>query len=401
MRASKAIKGYFDKMGADIKIVDALEYINPILNKTVTEGYEYLAKKKPGLYKIMYNSSNNRVIGQLVVGINNIIGRKLLPLIDEYNPDLLISTHPFCTEMVSKLKVSGKISTPIICIMTDYAPHRTWINDGVDAYVVSNEGMIDTMAGMGVSRDIIHSFGIPIEDAFYTKRDRNIILKEMGLNPQIPTILVMAGSFGVNNIINIYKQLLRIDLKFQIIVITGRNRRLYNAIEDEVYGRKEKKNRILVSLSKYVNPIKKSWRYIKKTYKGESKELKTYKKDTRILYFTNEVEKYMQISDLIITKPGGLTITEALACNLPMAIFDAIPGQEEENAEFLVSNNMAVKLDKGSDNSEIIKNLFQNTHKLRSMRHSCETFDKSDSLKNIWLLAENTCNRVNNKNTEH
>lgn len=79
----------------------------------------------------------------------------------------------------------------------------------------------------------------------------------------------------------------------------------------------------------------------------------------------------MQVADIIITKPGGLTITEALACNLPMAIFDAIPGQEEENANFLVSNNMAVRLDSGKNGAEVIKNLLDNRNKLEFMKYSC------------------------------
>ena len=96
----------------------------------------------------------------------------------------------------------------------------------------------------------------------------------------------------------------------------------------------------------------------------------------------------MWISDLIITKPGGLTVSEALASNLPMALYDAIPGQEEENADFLVGNNMAVKLDSKKGVTEIIENLLENPQKLNSMKVNCENFDKSDSLKNMLKLFE-------------
>ena len=100
----------------------------------------------------------------------------------------------------------------------------------------------------------------------------------------------------------------------------------------------------------------------------------------------------MQMSDLIITKPGGLTISEALACNLPMALFEAIPGQEEENAEFLVSKNMAVKLTPGESEEKIISNLIQNPQQLNFLKHNCKNFDKSNCLKNIYNLSHKIIN---------
>ena len=112
-------------------------------------------------------------------------------------------------------------------------------------------------------------------------------------------------------------------------------------------------------------------------------------KTTTLIYYTNEVHKYMQIADLIITKPGGLTVSEALACNLPMAIFNAIPGQEEENAEFLIDNNMAVKLEKNSTCAKTIEELISNRNKLNQMKASCENFDKSRSSKQVFELIKN------------
>ena len=146
------------------------------------------------------------------------------------------------------------------------------------------------------------------------------------------------------------------NLDFQIIVITGKNERLYEAF-----------NKLILRNSR------------QKPLRDVSVKLKPKpSKPTKVLFFTNEVHKYMQISDLIITKPGGLTVSEALACNLPMAIFDAIPGPETENAEFLI-DNMAVKIQKGSACSETIYDLLSNQERLEEMRRSCSAFDKSSS----------------------
>ena len=382
MSVAKTVKDHLNSKDVSTTIVDALEYINPLLNKTISEGYEYLAKKSPSVYKVIYNTSNNKPITRLIRGINSKISKKLLPLIEEYNPDMLITTHPFATAMASKLKRTEKIDIPVICLMTDYAPHRTWINPQIDAYVVANEDMIPQMVEMGVNKDVIYPFGIPIDDSFYMKKDKNKILEEIGMNTDVPTILIMAGSFGFGNVAEVYKKLQSIDIDFQIIIITGKNQKLYDAIENIVRNRKPKRNKVVLQLSKLKSESKKL--ILRQRY--QNKEEKVFPKKTHMIYFTNEVDKYMRVSDLIITKPGGLTITEALACNLPMAIFDAIPGQEEENAEFLISNNMAVRLDMHKNGVETIKNLFGDTSKLETMKEFCENFDKSDSLENIHKL---------------
>ena len=375
MAASAAVKSYIlsKEQDANVEIVDTLEYISPLLNKTITEGYVYLATKTPKVYGNMYRSANKeRMLNSVLSGFNGLFGKALLPLLAEFNPDVIITTHPFSTEMVSDLKQLGKVKVPLLCIMTDYAPHKTWINPGVDSYVVSNEGMVDVMVQMGAPRELIHPYGIPVDGAFYTKKDKAAIISEMGLDPNIPTILIMAGSFGVTNILRIYHNIIKIDLDFQIIVITGRNQRLYDAFAKILQKQNEAKPRRKVRIWEDGSEVK-------------TVPLKdTPKKPTKLLFFTKEVYKYMQISDLIITKPGGLTVSEALACNLPMAIFDAIPGQEEENADFLIDNNMAVRIQKGSSCADTIYNLLANRDQLEKMKQSCQTFDKSKSSENIY-----------------
>ncbi len=403
MSAANAIKNYLSDFAYEVLVLDTIEYINPILNKTITEGYEYLAKKRPNIYKVMYETANREKIMKAITKVNSLISKKLAPLIDEYNPDVIITTHPFSTEMVSRLKGSGKINIPIVCIMTDYAPHRTWINSSVDAYVVANDDMIQSMYDMGVPYWKVYPYGIPISEGFYAKKDKAIVLKEMGLNPGIPTILIMAGSFGVKNILEIYKEIIEIPLSFQIIVITGRNEQLYDSIEKVINGEKSKESsfeifrKFICAVTSKILKTHDSVRNEKnRKISGSIKEIKdVHKANTRVIYFTKEVNKYMQTADLIITKPGGLTVTEALACNLPMAIFDAIPGQEDENANFLINKNMAIRLEKGERGAKSIKELLECASKLESMKSSCKTFDKSDSLKKIKLLLERICQTSN------
>mgnify|MGYP005764919405 FL=1 len=350
MRASKAIEGYMTQQNKDInvKIVDSLLYISPILNKTVTGGYVYLATKTPKLYGKLYDLTNkDHKFANFVTRLNNIFANKLLPLIDEFRPDIIITTHPFPTEMVSRLKSKKEINIPLICIMTDYAPHKAWISDKVDAYIVANDDMVTKMIAEGVDSRCIYPYGIPVDEVFFEEKEKQLVIEELGLDKNLPTILMMAGSFGVSNVFDVYENIIDIDLDFQIILVTGRNQKLYNNFE-EVIGSTPKK--------------------------------------TKLIYFTDEINKFMQASDIIITKPGGLTVTEALACNIPMAVFNAIPGQEEENAEFLLKHNMAVRISDGNSCRAAIVELLKDSEKLEDMKEACKSFDKNDSTKNIFLL---------------
>ncbi|WP_297712787.1 glycosyltransferase [Clostridium sp.] len=359
MRASKAIEGYMTQKNKDInvKIVDSLLYISPILNKTVTGGYVYLATKTPKLYGKLYDLTNKEhKLANFVTRLNNIFANKLLPLIDEFKPDIIITTHPFPTEMVSRLKSKKEINIPLICIMTDYAPHKAWINDKVDAYIVANDDMVAKMISEGVDSRCIYPYGIPVDEVFFEEKEKQLVIEELGLDKNLPTVLMMAGSFGVSNVFDVYENIIDIDLNFQIILVTGRNQKLYNQFE-EVIGSSPKK--------------------------------------TKLIYFTDEINNFMQASDIIITKPGGLTVTEALACNIPMAVFDAIPGQEEENAEFLLKHNMAVRISDGNSCRAAIVELLKDSEKLEGMKKACKSFDKNDSTKNIFLLINELIEKNN------
>lgn len=386
MSAANAINDYLSAQGDIVYTVDTLEYISPILNKTITEIYEFIATKNPALWKMMYNSSNKKSINKLVGIINSLISRKLMPLLGNFDPDIIVTTHPFATKMISVLKERGKINVPLVCILTDYAPHRTWINSRIDAYIVANEDMITQMIDMDVPSGKIYPFGIPIDDAFFDKLDKEKTLNEIGMSAKIPTILIMAGSCGLANIGKIYRELQNIDIDFQIIVITGKNQKLYDKMQALASGIKSTAHpKLLYKISGKIPQFK----HLKIISKIKNPHNITVTKKTKIIKYTSHVNKYMKISDLIFTKPGGLTVSEALACDLPMALYDAIPGQEEENANFLVGNNMAVKLDSSHSVSSAVKDLLLNPQKLRSLKHSCKNFDKSKSLINTYTLLKN------------
>ena len=352
LRAAHAVEEYI-KENTDYEVVtiDALKAVGRFLDKTVCDSYLFMAKNLPALFGRLYKRTNKQThFANLVPKLSGLFSGLLLRSIADERADVIITTHPFATEMVSDLKEDGLIDAPLVCIITDYGVHRAYIADRVDAYVVAGEHMIPQLRRLDVAPEKIYPFGIPVHDVFFDEGDREATLKELDLDPAVPTVLFMAGSFGVSNIIKLYRELDETATNMQIIVITGRNQKLYDAFEKEIAAG----TRI----------------------------------PTKLIFFTSTVERYMKASDLLVTKPGGLTVSEALACGLPMAVFDAIPGQEEDNADFLATHEMCVRLKKHSDFSKEITSLLQETERLAVMRENCQGFDKSQSIPNLLALIE-------------
>ena len=281
LRASAAVEKYIqDNTSYDVVTVDALKAVGRFLDKTVCDSYRFMAKRVPAMFGRLYKQTNHEsLFAGLVPKLSGAFSNLLYPAIAQYQPDVIITTHPFATEMVSDLKEDNSITAPLICILTDYGVHRAWIAPHVDAYVVASEDMVPELQTFGVQEEKIYPFGIPVHGVFFHREDRDALLEDLRLDPALPTVLFMAGSFGVANIIKLYRELADTDVKMQIIVITGRNQRLYEAFERELAG-------------------------------GE-------RLPTRLIYFTDEVEKYMHASDLLVTKPGGLTVSEAWPATCP------------------------------------------------------------------------------------
>jgi len=350
LRAAHAVEQYIrDNTEYEVVTIDALKAVGRFLDKTVCDSYLFMAKRVPAMFGRLYKRTNKQnLFSDLVPKLSGLFSNQLFTTISEHGPDVIITTHPFATEMVADLKKDGLVKAPLICIITDYGAHRAYIADQVDAYVVASEDMLPELKAFGVDEAKVHPFGIPVHDVFFDPKDRVELLRKLNLDPDLPVLLFMAGSFGVSNIIKLYRSLESTDVRMQVIVITGRNKKLYESFEKEL------------AVGSRI--------------------------PTRLVFFTDEVETYMHASDLLVTKPGGLTVSEALACGLPMAVFDAIPGQEEDNANFLATHDMCVRLKKDGDFAGEISSLLREKERLQSMRENCRGFDKSQSIPNMLAL---------------
>lgn len=357
--AAKSIKKYLDdNYEVQAEIVDCMKYINRVLNKVTTSAYKEIAKKAPSLWGKVYTNSQRGILGHVSSRTNKVMAIKLKNLIKEINPDLVISTHPFSSQMVSYLKRKGKISCKLCTILTDFAPHDQWLigHEYTDGFFVSNDKMERYLVEYGVDKNKVYVTGIPLSDKFFEKFDKTSIYDEFKLDKTKPVILFFGGGefgLGKDRTVQILESLIHNLKTYQIIAISGRNTKMNNAFTD------------LVIKLNVENRVK-------------------------VFDYTNKVPELMSISCLVVSKPGGLTTSESLASSLPMLVINPIPGQEEENAEFLESHNVAIWLKKDDDPDKVIYDLFNNPEKLDEMKKNAKLLAKKNSTKDICkIIVEN------------
>lgn len=200
--AATSIKDYIDRNYADYQteMVDCIEYINKVVNKITVKAYEDMAKKAPWAWKRVYYSAEKGLLSKVSNASNYLMSNKLLKLIKQKKPDLIISTHPFSSQMCAILKKKGKLDLKVATVMTDFHIHSQWIvgSDFIDYFFVSNEHMKEDLCDAGIDAFKVFVTGIPISERFLESLDKKEILSEFGLKPNVFTVLFFAGgAFGL------------------------------------------------------------------------------------------------------------------------------------------------------------------------------------------------------------
>ena len=373
-RAARAIKEELesrtiDNMSIECEIVDSLKLVNNTMDKVISRGYERSALYTPKAYGSVYRFSETTIASKNEFKTNpltSLMARKFKHLLNESTPDLIIGTHPFPMIALSTLKKNNNIHSlsrsesfykstkvdipPMISVLTDYTTHSTWIQNEIDYYIVGHEYVKELLVYEGVDSEKVKAFGIPVEKSFLSHRDRETVLTELGLSPEKLTVLLMGGSFGAGNIKETLEDLIAIDRDFQILVITGRNEHL-----------KDKLSKMLDST--------------------------IHNKNICLLGYTNKMNDILASIDVLISKPGGLTTTEALLNDVPMIVPYFIPGQEEENLDFLTNCGAALRTTKKYSLPVLLKVLIDDPSRLDNLRKNIKSIRKFDSAVNISNLV--------------
>ena len=353
LSAAKSIKQYIEENYTDviIEMIDCVEYISQSLNSITTAAYREMAKKAPWAWEKVYTNSSKGMLSKVSSTSNKIMAVKIAKLFRNFSPDIVISTHPFGSQMTSYLKKKQKTNCILATVMTDFAPHDQWLigKEFVNYFFVSNEDMKQKMISSGVNADSIVVSGIPVSERFFIHYNRKEILEYFGLQNDKKTILFFGGGefgLGKEKNISILESLCTMDIPFQIIAIAGKNEKMKKAFEE----------------------------IVRNNHRQDS---------VKVLPFTDKVPELMSISDFVITKPGGLTSSESLASCLPIIVINPIPGQEEENATFLVSSGVAIWLKAEDNPKEIFSELLKDNTELRTMKENAKKIAKPHATKQI------------------
>ena len=353
LSAARSIKEYIDEHYSDVEtsLVDCVKYVNSALNTITTTAYSEMAKKVPWAWGRVYSKSQKGPIAKISSTSNKLMAIKLNKLLQEYKPDLIISTHPFGSQMSAVLKKRRKINAKIATVMTDYAPHEQWLlySDFIDYFFVAHDGMKEALIDKGIPASKVFAYGIPLSNRFLKHYNKGEILRSFGLLPNKKTVLFFAGGeFGLGRS-KTYDMLRTFAEHFtdvQVVAISGRNEKMKKGFE------------YLVNHANREDSIK-------------------------VIDYTTKVPELMSVCDLVVTKPGGLTTTESLSVGLPIVVINPIPGQEEENAEFLESKNVAIWIKKDDNAQEVFERLFSSPDLIKRMKLNAKLLAKKNSCKDI------------------
>ena len=345
--AAKSLKKIFEKKNYDVEIVDALKIIDKKFNFLINGTYMAMADNFPFTYDFLYKTTNTNKSSKLILKSLSAISRdKIKEIVFKNNPKLIIATHPFAIPFIAKIKSNNQVNTPFISVVTDLIAHKLYFCEYVDAYIVASEYTKRKMIEGNIDADKIYPYGIPVREQFFNG-NKNLE------NDGYFNILLMGGSLGSKQIITVIEVLEKIipDNNIKIRAICGKNQKLFKNIS-----------------YKFENLIKKG--------------------NLEVLGFVENVDYLMDKSHIFISKPGGLSSTEAILKNLPMVIPFLLPGQERENMEVLTYNDMAIFVKDIEKLPKTILKLIDRPRLLEYMKSNMQETAEKYSLEKIGELGE-------------
>jgi processive 1,2-diacylglycerol beta-glucosyltransferase len=312
-----------------VGLLDYYGFVNPRLDAFIRWSYMTSVRYVPAGWRFFYRSTHHiDPRGRTQALLNRIGIERFYEAIRSSPPEVVVSTYPTAAGVVATLKRQGRLQVSNLVVMTDYDVHSQWIHDGVDLYFVGCEDMVDDLAARGIDRSRIEVTGIPVDDRFREPVDRMAVLEALGL-PDQPTLLCMGGSYlPPRGFERLLAALGRVRAPHNLIIVAGR-----------APGRLE----------------------AAQAFRAQSRQ------PVAALGYVNNVHELMGAASLLISKAGGLTVTEALCRGLPQIVFRPIPGQEEANTAFLTRQGAAVYAPDESRLVDAVEQLLANPLELAQM----------------------------------
>lgn len=344
---SEAIKNYITDIDSNIsiKIIDMYRIIRPRLYKYIYRFFKILISYATPIYNFDYYKKNNSdKFGKLHSCFRS-SSKRLARYLEDVQPSIIISTFPTCSAYVSKYKKDNKSDIPLITCITDIVKGAEWINTECDMYLVATESVRESIIERGINRKSIITTGIPIRREFLEPKNDIRLRNEYSLDEKDFVILMMGGGLGlIPKEVSFYKWIAS-NKNVQLYIITGNNKKLYDKISR--YNRYENIN---------------------------------------ILKYTDKVADMMAISDLLITKPGGITLFETISSRLPFIIYKPVLGQELENCKYIEEKKLGYVV---NDEKELIDKIRLIMNNKNITKNIIENIDVQKKNINMDSLAKN------------
>ena len=349
---ARSIANGLSARGVDCEVLDMYRYFSPALQKIVQGGYLASIKSVSAMhvrkigekyYDMMekgYRPLNEHAFARFK---NLPFAKSLKKYLDEYQPDLIICTQVYCVHIMDIVKSKGWTDAVLMGVDTDFTVQAHWQgNDYLDYIVTASEGLTGQLLMKQVPKERVLPFGIPISPRFQERVDKRAAREMLCLDPEKKTLLIMGGSMGYGSIDKTILQLDALPFDFQVMVVCGSNLRM----------------------------------------RAKLKKLKTNKRFD-IYGFSYDIPLMMDAADVMITKPGGISLSEGLAKNLPMVLDNAIPGMEDRNADFMVERGLALAVRKTYPITQAVTDLLDNDERAAKMRENMKEHAHPDSTEKL------------------
>lgn len=347
IKAAEALEKTFraDHRVTEVINQDALKYTNKLFRDFYSRFYDSLVKSAPNFLGWWYKTSDEPwrtdTMRHMLDRLNT---KPLVRFIQSYQPDITVCTHFMPAGIISHLIARKQLEAHLSIVVTDYDCHAMWLSRAFHRYFVALDETRAYLQMLGLPEERITVSGIPIDPIFNQRTTLPQAKLDLGLNPELPVLLLSAGALGAAQTDFLVERLRHLNRDVQTLVICGKNNALKQQIEQRVGH----------------DPF-----------------------HFRIMGYTHEMHRLMQASDLLIGKPGGLTISEALASELPLCIINPIPGQEERNSDHLLEDGVAIKCNDPCILSWKIEQLLNDPERLARMRINTKRIAKPYAAKTV------------------
>ena len=367
LSAASAIEQYIKEHYPNDKTlkIDCVEYINRSINKISTSAYKNIILKTPLLWGQVYKLLKNDAILDITQFSNRFMAKKIFKLFEDFEPDLVISCHPLGGQITAFLKSHNKTNCKLATVMTDFASHKQWLigKDYTDYFFVSNIEMKTSLISEGIFPNKIYVSGIPISPNFYKNYDKESIYNSLKILKNKKNIIFFGGgSLGLSsstNVQNILTSLLQAtNESYQIIIISGKNQKLYNEFQKTITNTNHTSN-------------------------------------TKLIDFTTQIPELLPITSFVITKPGGLAIAECITSNVPVILINPIPGQEKENAQYIVDKKMGIWIKTNKPTPEYFQDILNDDKLIKEIKENQKIYSHLNSTQNICNIL------INNEKSEN